>query len=138
MKTLNQTHTKGFSLIELMIVVAIIGILSALAYPSYRDYVMQSNRTAAQACMLEISQFMERDYSTNFSYVGLAIPAMQCVTDTADQYAYSLTGQAARTYQVVATPTAIQQDGCGVLLLNQAGQKGAKNSYTPENVAGCW
>ena len=59
---------KGMTLIELMIVVAIIGIISAIAYPAYQQYVQQSRRTVAQGNLLELAQWMERQYTANGEY----------------------------------------------------------------------
>lgn len=133
-----QRVNQGMTLIELMIVVAIIGILSAIAYPSYQNYVAGTYRTAASSCMVEIAHVMEREYSSEFSYENIAVPQLQCVIDLGERYSFALTNQAARTYQIVATPTATQIDECGILLLNQAGRKGAKNGFDPEGVANCW
>lgn len=132
---------KGITLIELMITVAIIGILASIAYPSYRDYVLRSNRSAATACIMEISHFMERSYSANFSYVGITLPNSQCITDLSQRYTFRLDTLAARTYRITATPSAIQAvDGCGLLTYNQAGRKGAgaNGAGDAATVQRCW
>lgn len=69
---------KGFSLVELMIVVAIIGVLTMIAYPSYQDYIKSSNRAAAQADLMSLGAAMERHKATSFSYKGAA----QSLADT--------------------------------------------------------
>lgn len=129
---------QGVTLIELMVAIAIIGILTAAAYPSYLGYVNTVNRAAATACMMEIAHVMEREYSTAFSYEGIALPQLQCRNDVADRYNFAIANQTARTYQITATPTAAQNDACGVLLLTQSGRKGANNGFEAGDVANCW
>jgi type IV pilus assembly protein PilE len=67
-------RSNGFTLIELMIVVAIVGILGAIAYPSYQEYVRRGNRAEARATMLDISQMQERFFSSNNAYQAIAAP----------------------------------------------------------------
>lgn len=130
---------KGITLIELMVAVAIVGILASIAYPSYRDYVLRSNRGAATACVMELSHFMERGYSANFSYLGLNLPASQCINDLNQRYTFALDNQAARTYRITATPSAAQAaDGCGVLTYDQTGRKGANGGFDLATVQRCW
>lgn len=67
---LNTRRSAGFTLIEVMIVVVIIGILSSIAYPSYQDYVKQARRADAQASLMELAQFMERHYTSKGGYLA--------------------------------------------------------------------
>ncbi|MCP5407155.1 MAG: type IV pilin protein [Chromatiaceae bacterium] len=59
---------RGFTLVELLIAVAVFAILSAIAYPMYQDQVRKSRRAAVQGSMLQISQFMERNYTETMRY----------------------------------------------------------------------
>ena len=141
----NGQEQSGFTLIELMIVVAIVGILAAIALPNYRQYVIDSRRATAAACLSEQAQLLERYYTTNLTYVGATLPTtQQCRTDLATSYQFGLADLAARTYTVSATPLTVQQSNdtkCGCTLsLNQTGAKATSGSGTgcATKASVCW
>ncbi|WP_328591043.1 type IV pilin protein [Crenobacter intestini] len=119
-------------MIELMITVAIIGIIAAIAYPSYQQYVTRSYREKAKACLSEYAQFMERHYTTHLSYVG-AMPTLFCATESGlgERYRFEVVSDSARSYTVSARPQGVQlglDAQCGTLTLNQLGGKGASGT----------
>lgn len=133
----------GFTLIEVMIVIAIIGILSAIALPSYRDYVLRGDRASARAALLEAQQFMERYYATNNTYVGAALPArFASVPVESPKYAITLgtagsvsaIAVAANAFALEATPIGTDSK-CAVLWLTHTGVKGTSGTGS---VADCW
>lgn len=138
--------SRGFTLIELMIVVAIVAILAAVAYPSYLSHVQKTRRATATACLTELSQWMERNYTTCLAYnvtgAGCAtamnsanLPALSCRNEVAAAYAFSFTANpTASAYSLRAVPQGPQASDtrCGTLTLNQAGVKGAASA------SGCW
>lgn len=129
---------KGFTLIEVMIVVAIIAILAAIAYPSYQDSVRKSRRADARAVLLEAAQFMERRYTENLTagYAGVALPtALQAAPKDGNPkyYNVTLTNLAQNTFTLNAAPTV--SDPCGTLTLTNAGVKGQATGKTVDE---CW
>ena len=134
----------GFTLIELMIVVAIVGILSAIAYPSYIEQVRKSHRADAQAALMENAQFLERRFTTQNSYLGDwagaddangALPVLATPRDGGTtRYTLSVTDIAANRFTLQATAVGAQaDDACGNLSLEHTGARSA--SQPGDN---CW
>lgn len=140
--SMNSRHSSGFTLIELMIVVAIIGILAAIAYPSYRNNVMATHRTNAQADLMKLAQWMERKYvQQNYSYKdGGSVPSLpqtRSPQDSAKMYDLTVATPDRNTFTLSAAPYGGQTDDkCGALTLNQAGAKTATKGGSAVN--GCW
>jgi type IV pilus assembly protein PilE len=134
----------GFTLIELMIVVAIIAIIAAIAYPSYQSYIQRTRRANAAACLQEMAQQMERRYTTSMSYnTPNTLPTLACANELNGVYGFAFaTGQpTASSFTIVATPVGAQaaDTRCGALALNHRGEKFAQESdQTAALVSACW
>ncbi len=126
----------GFTLIELLIAIAIVAILATIAIASYDFAMIKARRGAAEGCLQEAAQYMERFYTTNLTYTGASAP--QCSQDVSPFYtvAFSAGQPTATTYGLQAAPTGAQNDSrCGTLSIDHRGIKGATGSA---GAAGCW
>lgn len=133
---------EGFTLIEVVIAVAIIGILAAIAYPSYQSYVLQSRRAEAMAGLLDLQQDLEKWRVSNPSYAGCSATSNPpCAAPPNDHYNFSISNQTATTYTITATPKAgspqASDTKCYTLRIDQSGNKTSldrNNNVT----TGCW
>ena len=142
----------GVTLIELLVAMAIVGLLAAIAYPSYTNYVRRSNRTDATRAMLLDAQMLQRCYSQNFAYTGgnAPCPAASGATGTSAQGYYTITitvpdtaaSNPAPSYAITATPvsTAGQaaDTSCASFTLESNGVQSATNSGGTDNTQTCW
>jgi type IV pilus assembly protein PilE len=140
---------RGFTLIELMIVVAVVAILAGVAYPSYRNQVMRSNRVEARNALLQVQVAQEKFFLQFGRYAGaaeltplptaspagLGIPA----STPAGNYTIGLPVGGSATYTAVATAAGAQQNDsdCRTFRIDQTGNKTSTNSSGGTSTS-CW
>lgn len=127
-----RSHTNGFTLIELMIAIAIAGILAALAYPSFADHMNRVRRTDGHTALYDLAVHMEHYFTENSSYAGATTPAIVGASATSSEghYTLSIGNLSASTYTLSAVPTGAQaNDSCGTLTLTQANLKSPSNCW---------
>jgi len=131
------TGARGFSLMEVIVVMVMLGILAAIAIPNYSEYIRRGHRSAAQAYLLDLAsrqvQFYldRRVFADNVAALNLTAP-----TEIANRYTVAIAVAAGppATFTITATPTGTQAgDRCGDLTIDQTGARGASGATT-----GCW
>lgn len=163
---MDKRTTLGFTLIELMITVIVIAILSAIAYPSYTEYVRKSRRADGRATVLATAQKMESYFTENTTYLGTKLLANDNNLSSSNKKVwvgeplspeqhYTIafdnaptsedavcaatvdTNPSAVAYRLCATPTGAQaKDSCGVFSLDHMGKKSARKGEAEQS--NCW
>lgn len=134
------TIQRGFTLIEVMIVVAIVGMLASIAYPAYQEHIRNSRRADVQSALMELAQFMERRYTTTGTYgpagCGVALPFNQAPRDGPEAFYNINLACDATTFTLTATPVgAMAGDGCGNFTLTNTGARNRSGGLPMDR---CW
>lgn len=137
-------NNKGITLLELVIAVAIVAILSSIAWPNYQNYVTNARRTAAASCLMEMGQYMERFYTINMSYEStsdgqsVSIPSFECQSSLEGFYSFALDDVSPTFYELSASPQGVQESrdqACGALYYESNGLKRVSGSSPSSS---CW
>lgn len=134
------SKTKGFTLIEMMIVVVVVGILAAVAIPSYQEYVRRGNRADAKSQMLQLQNWMQQQYTMSNAYPTALTNApatlKQSPATGTKKYDITLPAATAQTYTVQAAPAGGYADPkCGTLTVTNNGLRTKSGSETLDY---CW
>ena len=133
-----MSKQSGFTLIEIMIVVVIIGILASIAFPRYQEYVIRGNRAEGQALLVDAAARQERYFAQNGSYANDVSDLNMNVNSPNGHYQVSVTSADSKSYKLLATAQGSQASRdtkCGNLTLDSAG---VRNKTGTAAVADCW
>ena len=131
----------GFTLIELMVTVAVVAILAAVALPSFQDYILRSRRTEGKAILLSTQQIVERGYTDLNNYAS-AVASAVGASGLMSEHGYYLvtsTSATASTFALSSTPQGRQSnDKCKTLTIDQANRKDVSGVSSTITRADCW
>jgi len=131
-------RSRGFTLIELMVVVAIVGIIAAIAYPSYRSSIIKTRRAEGQTALTEAQARMERCFTRYNAYDNAACTGIFPLDSENGWYQVNTTAVAATSFTLAAAPQRAQASDdadCGTLSLTHTGVRGASGSG---GIDVCW
>lgn len=131
--------SRGFTLVEILIVVAIVGILAAIALPAYTSYIAKGKRAEARSALLEGAQYLERQYSATNQYSDSTFPArLQTAPPGAAGASvnYNITVTVANNTSYTMTAAPVAADACGSLVLTHTGAKSRTGTELTD--AECW
>ncbi|HAQ87118.1 MAG TPA: hypothetical protein DCR78_11850 [Pseudomonas sp.] len=142
-KSIKAERSAGFTLIELMIVVAIIGVLAAIAYPNYREYVMKGNRSDAKAALTRSAQELTRCFTSfnRYDHDDCAEATLYDAAYASAEGHYALTAVINPTTFVLTATAAGPQLGdisCRTFTLSNTGARTAATSAPADSTARCW
>lgn len=124
---MKMTRLKGFTLMELLVAVTIVGILAAIAYPAYLNYAYRARRSDGQAALMNLASYLEAYYTENNTYATATLANMN-LTNASQQgyYTVAITTQTATTFTLTATPAGAQtgDTSCPTLTLTNTNVKG--------------
>ena len=144
---MNRSKRRGFTLIEVMIVVAVVGILAAIALPSYRNYIIRAARVEAQTELLELASLQEKiflnsnnyAFSVTLAYNGTSAGGLGRTSGQTKDGRYTITldiTAPAQTFVLTATPTAGgTQVGDGTISVSESGRRTCSPSCGPGGAA---
>ncbi|KPJ68111.1 MAG: hypothetical protein AMJ43_01520 [Coxiella sp. DG_40] len=136
MECMVKKYQFAFTLIELVIVLAVVCVLTCTAYSNYQNYVVKAHRVNAAIALMNLAAGMERYYNNNHSYRGASLKNMR-INDNSDFYRLKITSENDTAYLIEAIPVGMQVKAdkkCGTLILNQLGEE----SVSKGNTIYCW
>lgn len=140
-------HAHGFTLIELMIAVVVVGIISAIAFPNYQKFVMKGRRVDARIALMDLAARQERYFASynKYSLVGTELGyagnfPMATGSGSTSYYTTTVTQATTGDYTLKATPTGNQAtDACYAYVVNSLGvESNVKADGSVNTTAGCW
>lgn len=139
--TLSMPVQRGFTLIEVMVVVVVVAILASVAIPSYTQYVQRGYRAQAMATLLKHANWMQQQYTVNSSYLqpNGTLMTLPAVADGGTKYVYSIDKDKTTSAFFVLTAAPQTNDKCGTFTLDSTGKRDATGGKAPTaSAADCW